>query len=298
MTQKDYLGIVPPQTKGKEIEVHAAAELKNNIEAGIFYELAKQRLLNVNKWHETAGVGSAVFKAFNKNGNPVDRNIENGDYIRIDIPGPGSKAGKGYDWVLVEELKKISSGGVQSVGFRVRPVANPNGNAVDIAHFYNSSSTSNFTVTREANVVNAVIVDRNLQPNDDVESLTDKIRHTSVAMGAIGMFSKAQWQNLAEGIIERPEVRAIDRGETVFNSPQSKMKELVGSFKDEKNVDVLERIISAGAGVALMKMGISNIRKSTVLSCSELILGGFLLFRGVTAYCPVRDVLEGRGAEE
>jgi hypothetical protein len=40
-----------------------------------------------------------------------------------------------------------------------------------------------------------------MKPNDDTESITDKIRHTADAMGAIGLFSKLQWQNFAERFI-------------------------------------------------------------------------------------------------
>lgn len=201
MKHIDLTGIVPSQYTGKEIEADAFVDFKNEDEAKEFYDIAKERLLYVNNWHKTAGIISAKFQLVNINCQEVNRNAAKGDYIRIDIPGPGSKEGEGYDWVLIEELKEMNEADVQSIAFRVRPAGNPSGNKEHIAHFYDSSATSTFIVTREKTKVIAYIIDRNTLPNDDTESLTDKLRHTVVGMAAIGSFSKIQWQNLANGLV-------------------------------------------------------------------------------------------------
>ena len=119
------------------------------------------------------------------------------------LPGPGSKEGEGYDWVLIEELREVNKTDVQSVALRVRPAANPFGNQQHIAHFYDDSSTSTFIVTRQKAKVIAWIIDRNTLPNDDTKSLTDKIRHSIVGIAAINSFSKIQWQNLANGLVSK-----------------------------------------------------------------------------------------------
>ncbi|MBA2249672.1 MAG: hypothetical protein H0W12_05725 [Chitinophagaceae bacterium] len=165
--------------------------------------LARERLLNVNNWHHVAGIISAAFQVTDKDGKAADRNIEKGDYVRIDIPGPGSKAGDGYDWVMTEELKEINDNEIQSIGFRVRPAANPLSDEKSIAHFYDDTATSNFIITRSGNKVTASIIDHNVQPNDETVSLTDKIRDTAVGMSAIGAFSKIQWQKLANGLVAK-----------------------------------------------------------------------------------------------
>jgi len=59
----------------------------------------------------------------------------------------------------------------------------------------------------------------------------------------------------------------------------------------DKNVGRTERIISAVAGSLLMLHGLKNGRK-----LSEVPLGSFLLFRGATGYCPVKEKLIGPGA--
>ena len=203
MKRKDYAGIIPPQYTGKEIEVEATVEFKNINEAKAFYNAAKSRLLKVNNWHHVAGIISAAFQLIDATGVEVDRNAAKNDYLKIDIPGLGGTAGEGYDWVMVEALNEVSDGENESTGFSVRPCKNPLGSKNEIAHFYSDEATSHFIVIREGTKVIAWIVDRNLNPNEHTNALTDKIRHTAVGIGAIGLFSKIQWQGLADGIVKQ-----------------------------------------------------------------------------------------------
>jgi hypothetical protein len=202
MKYKDPTGIVPAQYTGEEIIADSDAELKDGSEALTFYYVVKERLLNVNNWHKLAGFLSAQFQVVDKDGREVKRNVQKGDYVRVDIPGPGSKEGEGFDWVHVEDLKEVTGDAVQSIGFRVRPTANPLNKSDHIAHFYDDIATSSFIVTKEESKVIATIIDRNLKPNDDTESLSDKLRHTVVGRTAINSFSKIQWKNLAKGLVE------------------------------------------------------------------------------------------------
>lgn len=202
MRVKNYTGIVPEQHTGVEIIADSAVTFSTTDEAKHFYDVAKQRLLHVNNWHEVAGALSASFQAFDREVKEIDGPVQEGYYMRVDIPGPGSPAGDGYDWVQIETVKEVSEAEVQSVGFRVRPTNHPQHPGDQIAHFYDEDSTSNFIVTREGKTVTASVIDRNTKRNDDTETLADTIRDTSVAIFAIGMFSKAQWQSLAEGIVE------------------------------------------------------------------------------------------------
>lgn len=117
MGVKNYTGIIPKQFTGKEIVAEASADFEDNTKATRFYEVAKGRLLNCNNWHKIAEGISATFQLIDKNGDEVNRKAEKGDYFRIDIPGPGSKAGEGYDWVVIEELKEVAKNDVQSTGF-------------------------------------------------------------------------------------------------------------------------------------------------------------------------------------
>jgi len=78
------------------------------------------------------------------------------DFVRIDIAGPVSKAGNGYDWVRIEQITELS-GGTGAVAIRLRPAANPCASSDHIAHFYVAAATSTFIVEWEKAVVYARI---------------------------------------------------------------------------------------------------------------------------------------------
>lgn len=203
MKHVDSLGIIPTQYTGTVIEAHAVSELENVSEAKAFFQIAKSRLLRVNNWNQVAGVVSAVFQLVDATGQEVDRDVIQGDYFKINIPGPGSKEGDGYDWVLVETVKEINEEENQTTGFRIRPAANPFNQHPETAHFYSAEATGNFIIMRRKNEIIAWIVDNNLKPNGEANSLADKLRNAAVGRGAIGLFSKLQWQGLADGILKQ-----------------------------------------------------------------------------------------------
>lgn len=202
MKQRDMLGIVPPQFTGQEIETEATQMLTSEADAERLYRVARKKLLDVNNWNSVAGVITAQFQIIDEKGNQVSREVKKGDFLRVDIPGPGSKEGDGYDWVFVEALNEIDNGSVQSVGFRVRPDKNPFGEKNETAHFYSKEATSSFIIIRESAKVISWIVDRNLLPNTESGSLADKVRDVAVGISAIAGFSKVQWQGLADGLIK------------------------------------------------------------------------------------------------
>lgn len=202
MKEKNYTGIVPGQETGKAIDAESSIELADTNEATKVYNRAKARLINVNEWHMVASGLSAKFQLVDKTGLEVNRPAEKGDYFKIDIPGPGTKSGEGYDWVQIEALESTKNGEVESFGLRVRPTENPQNSNHDVAHFYSPESTSSFTITRENNKVTAAIYDRNTKPNKEAHNAIDKVRDALVGAAGIFGFSKVQWQHLAEGLLK------------------------------------------------------------------------------------------------
>jgi hypothetical protein len=202
MKRKDLLGIIPEQFKGQALEVEASQVSDTETAAQSLYELAKKKLFSVNDWHKIVAGLTARFQIVDRDGNEVSRKVNKGDYLRINIPGPGNKEGDGYDWVVVEDLKEINKEDFQSAGFRVRPTENPFGKKNETAHFYSNETTSSFIIIRENVTVVSWIVDRNMKPNTESESVVDKVRDVMVGVSGIAGFSKVQWQGLADGLLE------------------------------------------------------------------------------------------------
>ena len=93
---------VPPQQEGIKadiIEMRTAADVQ---EAKLLFLHARERLYDVTRWGDISEGISATFTLTDSSGELKDDFPTPGDHIRIDIPGPGSTAGDGFDWVKVE----------------------------------------------------------------------------------------------------------------------------------------------------------------------------------------------------
>lgn len=191
--------LVPEQNTGKAINAEAYALLGTEKTAVVFYELVKNRIQHVNSWSIIAGKLSAEFQLVNKEGLEVFRKAHEGDYLRIDIMGPGGTSGNGFDWVRIEQQEEESD----SYGFRVRPASHPSAHRAVPDHFYDQESTSTFRVIRVGRRVIVTIADRNTRPNLEADNVIDKVRNHVVAWAARARFSQIQWQALADGLVSR-----------------------------------------------------------------------------------------------
>lgn len=204
MKSKEAKGVIPPQKKGAKSDTVHTVKLKSHKDALDLFQIAKERLLKMYAWHQLCGMESAKFELTDAEGNTISRPAREGDYMRIDIPGPGSKTGAGYDWVRIKKIlhEKDQERDYEATAIHVSPADNPRNLSSDTAHFFDQVASSTFLVTREKNVVTAEIHGRNEKPNTDPDKPIDVIRNTFIAIGAILGFSKLQWKQLAKGLLE------------------------------------------------------------------------------------------------
>lgn len=202
MTERSTNNFIPDQEEGVSTNTENTIELPQK-EAEDFYSLVKERLLNVNSWHEFAGEAGATFSLLDAKGNLLKRKAAKGDYFEIDIPGPGSEAGEGKDFVQIEDIAEVNNATEQSLIIKVRPSQNPKNDSNDTAHFFSESATSSFVVKKEGYKITAGVYGRNEKPNFEASSTVDKIRNTIVATGAVLGLSKLQWKSLVSGILKK-----------------------------------------------------------------------------------------------
>ena len=122
----------------------AQQETATRHDAILLFEKARARLLDVNRWQELAGPGSAEFRLCDASGKELNRTRPAiGDLVRIKLPAPSNSEGSGYDWVRVEEFEshKDLLKDQDIFGFRVRPVSSPFDRDDTTAHFYTSAAT-------------------------------------------------------------------------------------------------------------------------------------------------------------
>lgn len=85
---------------------------------------------------------------------------------------------------------------------------------------------------------------------------------------------------------------------SIINTVTDKVTEVLNSPILQENaypnVGQTERIISIGSGAFIALKGISNLFSHPLLALTEIGLGGALLYRGITAYCPIKEKLDER----
>lgn len=200
-TAMEYL---PAQVTGRQTDFVHEKKFESVKDAHNAFREAAGRLLSVNNWHVYSGAGSAKFMLCNNQGIVVDVMAEEGFFISIDLPAPGSDQGDGLEWVMIEQLASEGDDHTaeEYVVMTVRPVSDPR-KAVDaIAHFYEEVSTSTFAVRRDGLVVSAGAHGRNETPNNEDVGIHDKIRNTAIALMARIGLSGPQWQKLVNGLID------------------------------------------------------------------------------------------------
>lgn len=197
------MDLIPAQTTGNKSDNLYTVFCENKNMAKQTYLSACKKLFQINEWKATSNdILQTDFSLCNSDGEEVDRHPNISDYIKIDLVGPGSSIGDGFDWVRIEQIvvKEEDEDG-EFTSIKVRPAACPLKKNTDIAHFFNDTATTTFIVSRLKNEVSAEIHGRNEEPNKNTSHITDNVRNTVVAKVAAVKFSDIQWKNLCKGLL-------------------------------------------------------------------------------------------------
>ncbi|ASZ14033.1 hypothetical protein KTO58_03880 [Chitinophaga pendula] len=197
--------VIPAQQSGTKTDTQHSVSLHSAAEATHLFQIARQRLLQVNNWQQVCGHALyASFRLTDNTGRPLDRQAAPGDHIRIDLPSPGTQEGAGYDWVRIEEIAEKDSPDQTSsyIVMHVRPTAPPGHPHLPVAHFFKRFATSSFVIRRHNKKVIASIHGRNEHPNTSTDNWFDTLRNIFIGLSAMLGLSKPQWKCLAKGLID------------------------------------------------------------------------------------------------
>ena len=193
---------IPPQDEGGMSDTVASRAFDDERTAQNAFSLLLQRFIAVEQWHQYAGWGTADFILTDGNGVPINRNVQEGDHFRINIPAPGNTEGDGYDWVKVEKILHAEEENGEGYLIRVRPANNPQDPETEVSHFFSDEATSSFIIRRIGNTIYAEVHGRNEHANTDEVGFIDKARNAIVALFAKTAFSKFQWKSLVDGLLD------------------------------------------------------------------------------------------------
>lgn len=194
---------IPHQVEGAYHDTEKTKDLGPLEICDIKYRMLKANFLAVNYWKDFGGKGSAEFKLYDSDGNfKTDRPTE-GDFMRIDIPGPGDLKAKGYDWVRIISLTNefCLEDELECLTMITQPSEKPGDRSGHIAHFYSKRSTASFRVAKGKDFVRVGIYGRNELSNISDSGFFGRIRNFFIASAGFVQLTKLQWSGLADGLI-------------------------------------------------------------------------------------------------
>ncbi|MFY1046675.1 hypothetical protein [Chryseobacterium sp. GP-SGM7] len=190
---------VPKHIKGSFHDTESKKEVGNSHDLDLQFTILKKRFLSINQWRDYCKESKTDFRLCDSAGKYVERFPQLGDYIRIDIPGPGGTEGRSFDWV---QITSIDLANPDVVIIQCRPSKDPvKENTRKIAHFYSHIATSTFIISKEKNGIKAGIYGRNEYPNLK-SGFFNSVRNIMIAIGGMLGFSKIQWECLTKGLVD------------------------------------------------------------------------------------------------
>ncbi|KQS91685.1 hypothetical protein [Chryseobacterium sp. Leaf394] len=190
---------VPQQLGGGFHDSESVRNMKPDEDVDVQFHLLKERFFAVNYWKNFCPGSTADFKLCNYKGEIIERLPQKGDYVRIDIPGPGGTVGRSYDWVVIDW---IDFGSDNRILIQCSPSKDPKfPDSKKIAHFFSDKSTSTFVIAKGADCILAGVYGRNESPNLN-SGFVNCIRNLIIAVGASLGFSKIQWKCFVEGMLD------------------------------------------------------------------------------------------------
>ncbi|MBT2620175.1 hypothetical protein [Chryseobacterium sp. ISL-6] len=193
---------IPLQKEGGFHDTESQKYYNDAVLAAEKFSILKERFFSVNQWQQFSGENTSDFKLFDSNGKPLDRSPEIGDFIRINIPGPGEAEAKGYDWVEIVNIFHQVADEFESFLVTCSPSKIPGNDQNDhVAHFYSDKATSTFLISRNGKELTAAIYGRNESPNYNA-AFVDKLRNMMIGLGGMVGISKIQWKALSDGLLD------------------------------------------------------------------------------------------------
>lgn len=183
---------IPHQTEGAFHDTEKTKNLGSLEMSDMKYRIIKTNFLAVNYWKDFGGKGSAEFRLYDLDGNFKTTQPTQGDFIRINIPGPGDLKAKGYDWVKIIKLTNELSleDELECLTMVTQPSEEPGDSSGHIAHFYSKKSTASFRVAKGKDFVRIGIYGRNELSNVSNSGFFGRIRNFFIASGGFVQLTK------------------------------------------------------------------------------------------------------------
>lgn len=200
---------IPKQHIGKKLDYSRILICSNESTTDQTFKMIKRKIENVNEWHKVADSPSAIFQIMDSQNNTLYRTVKQGDYIRIDIPGPGLPSADGFDWVKVDHIISQDSYLSRQFTLTLRPCPDPTHKGNDTAHFFKDLATSSFSAEMTGRSVLVRYAGRNEVINTENDAIADNFRNFLIGLAAKLGASYPQWKALVDGLVSYEENQEI-----------------------------------------------------------------------------------------
>ena len=194
---------IPAQLKGGSHNI-VSMQCANSIGiAEAYFEQLQYRLKSVNEWDSFTEKVKAKFFLIDSKTAETTSELKVGNFIKIDIPGPGSPSGSGYDWTEIIEIQNgMENQDNPFFAFTLKPCPAPDSDVETVAHFYNKDSTNTFIVRRIGTCIYAEVHGRNQIENTSEGPILDIVRNKAIAIGSKFGFGSLNWIGFANALLE------------------------------------------------------------------------------------------------
>ena len=183
--------------KSKDKVYKTSREFESEEAARTEFLQSKQRLFDVNAWTNIPALVNSAFILFTADGRPLKEKarVEEGDFIKIDLPGPLP-----FYWVKVNEVSE----GEQEAQFTVQPTYDPtdNDDKTVTDHFFQDRARSIFRVELRGREIHGMEIGINEAINNQKQEAGEKgLINTLVSEGGWAGFQGYQWKNLTDYLV-------------------------------------------------------------------------------------------------
>ncbi len=187
---------VPSQLKGGSHDTETKKILDNSELLNSEFQRIQKKFLDINSWSEYFEKGLPKFELHNSDGTPIQRSPQIGDYIKILL---NTHSPKNYIWVRIDMIDYTNP---DSLMIQIRPSTVPGQQfAGRIIHFFSSTSTSTFILSKGKDYIKAAVYGRNETANSNANFI-NSIKNIFISLSSKLGSSKINWKNFTDGILK------------------------------------------------------------------------------------------------
>jgi hypothetical protein len=204
MVTTDPSGLAPNPEGGlhKDILYHHCCS--NTDDATALFVEAKERLLDVDNWHRTAGCNQIRFRLYDTTGQQQQRHARQHDLILAERTEQGPRDEGSQEWMRIGALTYDDYPDEQRerMSMELRPATDPHYQEDDTEAVLNHMTACCLMIERKGSLIEACCQPCHSEHHPDMRSAVPRDRDAAPPPGTLMGMSEVHWASLVSGLIE------------------------------------------------------------------------------------------------